>query len=162
MDTIFKAVFVYAFLWAIVRVAGRRTKKELTPFDFVLFLLIGSAMQRALTGQDYSMTNAVLIVATLAIIDVLLSLVRLDWPGFEKILKGVSTIVVEDGRPLQWRLRRARLKESDVLDAARSHHGLERLDEIKFAILEASGEISIIPYEKSPRGERAHGPGRGE
>src|SRR3954447_26106257 len=162
MDTILKAVFVYAFLWAVVRVAGRRTMKEMTPFDFVLFLLIGSAMQRALTGQDYSLTNAVLIVATLTVIDVVLSLARRDWQPVERIVKGVSTIVVEDGQPLKWRLRRARLKESDVLDAARTRHGLERLDEIKFAILEASGEIAIIPYEKSARGDRARGPDRGD
>ncbi len=160
MDTILKTVFVYAFLWAVVRLAGRRTVKEATAFDFVLFMLIGSAMQRALTGQDYSLTNAVLIVSTLVLLDVLLSLGRRDWTMFGKILKGVSTIVVEDGKPLTWRLRRARLKEDDVVDAGRSRHGLDHIDEIKFAILEASGEISIIPYEKSPRGGRAKGPGR--
>jgi uncharacterized membrane protein YcaP (DUF421 family) len=160
MDTIFKTAFVYAFLWAVVRVAGRRTMKEATAFDFVLFMLIGSAMQRALTGQDYSLTNAVLIVSTLIVLDVLLSLGRREWTMFGKILKGVSTIVVEDGKPLTWRMRRARLKEDDVVDAARSRHGLERMDEIKFAILEASGEISIIPYEKTPPGGRARGAGR--
>ncbi len=155
METVLKAVIVYAFLWAILRIAGRRTLSQMTAFDFVLFLLIGSAMQRALTGQDYSLTNAFVIVATLIILDVLLSFARRDLTAFGKVLKGVSTIVVEDGRPLAWRMRRARLREDDVLEAARRRHGIESLAQVKFAILESSGEISIVPYEQPVRGIRA-------
>jgi uncharacterized membrane protein YcaP (DUF421 family) len=64
-------------------------------------------------------------------------------------MKGVPTIVVENGRVLSGRLRRARLSEDNVLEAARRLHGLETMDEIKFAIFEASGEISIIPQPKT-------------
>jgi len=154
METVIKAVIVYAVLWAILRIAGRRTMSQMTAFDFVLFLLIGSAMQRALTGQDYSLTNGILIVGTLIVIDVGLSLARRDWPSLGKVLKGVSTIVVEDGRPLPWRLKRARLHEDDVLEAARRHHGIESLDQVKFAILESSGEIAILPFEQPRHGAR--------
>ncbi len=148
METVIKAVIVYAFLWAVLRIAGRRTMSQMTAFDFVLFLLVGSAMQRALTGQDYSLTNGILIVATLIVIDVVLSLARRNWLAFGKVLKGVSTIVVEDGRPLHWRMYRARLHDDDVLEAARRRHGLESLSQVKFAILESSGEITIVPYEQ--------------
>lgn len=147
MDTIFKAAFVYVFLWAILRLSGRRTLGEMTAFDFVLFLLIGSAMQRALTGQDYSLTNAVLIVVTLVIVDIALSFIRRDSPGLGKLLKGMPTIVVERGKPLTWRMKRARLTEDEILQTAR-RHGIVSLDGIRYAILEASGDISIIPYEK--------------
>jgi uncharacterized membrane protein YcaP (DUF421 family) len=154
MDTVVKAVIVYFFLWAVLRLSGRRTLGEMTAFDFVLFLLIGSAMQRALTGQDYSLTNAILIVATLIIVDIALSFVRRDVASLSKILKGTPTIVVEGGKPLTWRLKRSRLTEDEVLQAARRHHGIESLDRIRYAILEASGDISIIPYEdgKKPDG----------
>jgi uncharacterized membrane protein YcaP (DUF421 family) len=147
MDTIVKSAFVYIFLWAIIRITGRRTMGKMTPFDFVLVLLVGSAMQRALTGQDYSLTNAVLIVSTLVVMDVLLSLAGRDLPSLGKILKGLPMVVVEEGRPLLWRMHRARLNEDDILEAARERHGIERMDKIKFAILETNGEISIIPAQ---------------
>jgi uncharacterized membrane protein YcaP (DUF421 family) len=152
MDSVIKSAVVYFVLWLIIRATGRRTLGQLTVFDFILFLIIGGAAQRALTGQDYSLTHAFLIIATFVIIDVAVSFVERDAPSLGEILKGVPTIVVENGRVLRGRLRRARLTEDDVLEAARRRHGLETMDEIKFAILEASGEISIIPQRKTMPG----------
>jgi uncharacterized membrane protein YcaP (DUF421 family) len=114
-------------------------------FDFILFLIIGGAVQRSLMAQDYSLIHAFLVVATFVIVDVAVSFVERDVPSLGKILRGVPTIVVENGRVLRGRLRRARLTEDDVLEAARRRLGLERMDQIRFAIFEASGEISIIP-----------------
>lgn len=152
MDSVIKSAIVYFVLWLIIRASGRRTLGQLTVFDFILFLIIGGAAQRAMVAQDYSLTHAFLIIATFVIIDVAVSFVERDAPRFAEILKGVPTIVVENGRVLRGRLRRARLTEDDVLEAARRHHGLETMDEIKFAIFEASGEISIIPQRRSPPG----------
>jgi uncharacterized membrane protein YcaP (DUF421 family) len=147
MDSVIKALVVYLVLWLVIRSSGRRTLGQLTVFDFILFLIIGGAAQRALMGQDYSLTNAFLVIITFVAIDILLSFVERDVPSVAKILKGVPTIVVENGHVLSGRLRRARLTEDEVLEAARHSHGLERMDQIKFAILEASGRISIIPRE---------------
>ncbi len=145
MDSVIKAVVVYLVLWLVIRSSGRRTLGQLTVFDFILFLIVGGAAQRALMGQDYSLTNAFLVIITFVAIDILLSFVERDVPGVAKILKGVPTIVVENGHVLSGRLRRARVTEDEVLEAARHSHGLERMDQIRFAILEASGRISIIP-----------------
>jgi len=147
MDSVIKALVVYLVLWLVIRSSGRRTLGQLTVIDFILFLIIGGAAQRALMGQDYSLTNAFLVIITFVAIDILLSFVERDVPSVAKILKGVPTIVVENGHVLSGRLRRARLTEDEVLEAARRSHGLERMDQIKFAILEASGRISIIPRE---------------
>jgi uncharacterized membrane protein YcaP (DUF421 family) len=147
MDSVIKSLVVYFVLWLIVRSTGRRTLGQLTVFDFILFLIIGGAAQRALMAQDYSLTHAFLVIATFVIIDIGVSFVERDVPGIAKILKGVPTVVVENGHVLSGRLRRARIIEDDILEAARAH-GLERMDEIKFAILEASGGISIIPKDR--------------
>ena len=145
MDSVIKSAIVYLVLWLIIRASGRRTLGQLTVFDFILFLIIGGVAQRAMTAQDYSLTHAFLIIATFVVIDVALSLLERDVPAAAKILKGPPTIVVENGHVLRGRLRRARLTEDDVMQAARRLHGLETMNEIKFAIFEASGEISIIP-----------------
>jgi uncharacterized membrane protein YcaP (DUF421 family) len=102
-------------------------------------------------GQDYSLTTAFLVIVTFVLVDVLLSFIERDVPSVGRILKGVPTIVVENGQVLSGRLRRARLTEDEVLEAARHSHGLERMDQIRFAILEASGRISIIPRAASDK-----------
>src|SRR3981081_2604104 len=144
MDSVIKSVIVYLVLWLVIRGSGRRTLGQLAVFDFLLFLIIGGAAQRSLMAQDYSLTHAFLVIATFALIDIGGPLIAVRVPRVGKILKGVPTIVVENGRVLNGRLRRARLTEDEVLEAARRLHGLETMEDIKFAIFEASGEISII------------------
>jgi uncharacterized membrane protein YcaP (DUF421 family) len=151
MDSVLKAAIVYLALWALVRLTGRRSLGNLTTFDFILFLIIGGATQRALLGQDYSLTNAFIVIATLVGMDILLSLIERDSALMRRILKGLPMIVVEHGRPLSGRIRRARLTEEEILTAARQNHGLESMAQVKYAILETSGEISIIPQQ--PAGE---------
>ena len=147
MDTVLRALLVFVALWILIRISGRRTLGKLTSFDFVLFLIIGGATQRALTGEDYSLTNAALIVSTLILLNVLLSLAEARFPSLTKWLKGVPMVIVEHGRPLPWRLRSSRVTEDEIMAVARETHGLERMEQIKFAILEASGHISIIPEQ---------------
>jgi uncharacterized membrane protein YcaP (DUF421 family) len=144
METIIRTAVVYLILLVLIRLTGRRTLAQVTAFDFVVLLIIGGSTQRALLGQDYSVINAVLVVVTLLLADVALSLIERDSPLFAKIINGMPMIIVEDGQLLQARLRKARLTESDVLAAARSTRGIERLSDIKFAILEANGNISVI------------------
>jgi uncharacterized membrane protein YcaP (DUF421 family) len=146
MDTIIRSLVVYFILWGLLRLSGRRTLGKMTSFDLVLLLVIGGVTQRALLGQDYSVTNALLVIVTLVLTDVALSLLQRDFPPLSKLFNGEPMIVVEDGRPLAGRLKRARLSVEQVLESGRRIHGLERLEEIKYAILEANGEISIIPY----------------
>jgi uncharacterized membrane protein YcaP (DUF421 family) len=145
MDTAIKSALIYVILLVLMRLAGRRTLAEVSTFDFILLLIIGGTTQRSLLGQDYSVTNALIVVVTLVLMDVVFSLIERDHPTFAKIVNGSPLIVVEDGRLLQNRMRWSRLTESEILAAARRKHGIDRLEDIKFAILEASGDISIIP-----------------
>jgi uncharacterized membrane protein YcaP (DUF421 family) len=78
-------------------------------------------------------------------VDIGLSLLKLRLPWTEKLLEGLPVVLVEGGRPLRDRMWQQRIDESDVLAAARKLHGLERMDQIKYAVLESSGGISIIP-----------------
>lgn len=148
MDSVIQAAIVYLLLWIVIRLTGRRALGQLSTFEFVLFLIIGGAVQRALLGQDYSLTNAIVVIATLVGLDVLVSLIEQRSPLFSKIVRGVPTILVENGRPMEGRLSRARLSEGDVMTEARLRHGIDRIEDIKFAILEVNGHISIIPRER--------------
>ncbi|MXQ14832.1 DUF421 domain-containing protein [Microvirga makkahensis] len=148
MDAVLRAAVVYFVLLILFRIAGRRTLSEMTAFDFVLLLMIGEATQQALLGEDFSVTNAALIIATLLFIDVMVSLIKARSKLFEKIVDGAPTIIVENGRPLHDRMRKARVDEEDVMEAARRLQGIERMDQIKYAVLEVSGGITVIPRKE--------------
>jgi uncharacterized membrane protein YcaP (DUF421 family) len=134
-------------LLIVFRVAGNRSLAQITAFDFVLLLIIGEATQQGLLGNDLSVTNALLVIVTLVGIDIGFSLWKLRSPRLEKLIDGVPLIILEDGRPLKDRMDKERVDEDDILTAAREIHGLERLDQIKYAVLERSGGISIIPKQ---------------
>lgn len=146
MDAILRGVAIYFFLLVIFRVAGRRTLSELSSFDFVLMLVVGESTQQALLSEDYSVTNACLLIITLVGIDILLAWVKQRSGAVERWLDGVPLVVLADGQPLHDRMKKARIDDFDILDAARKLRGLERFDQIKYAVLERNGGITIIPY----------------
>jgi uncharacterized membrane protein YcaP (DUF421 family) len=151
MDAVLRATAIYFVLLILFRVAGRRTLAEMTTFDFVLVLIIGEATQQALLGEDFSITNSILIIATLLFLDIMMSLAKQRSKWFEKIADGVPTIIVENGQPLRDRMRKARVDEDDVMEAARRLQGIERLDQIRLAVLEVSGGITVIPQDRPQR-----------
>lgn len=148
MDAVIRAVAMYVFLLVLFRIAGRRSFSEMTSFDFVLMLIIGEATQQALLGEDFSFINAVVIIVTLIGIDVGFSILKRRFPKFDTLVEGQAMLVVEDGRPLKQRLDRARITEDDILEAARELRGLDRMAQIKFAVLEANGKITVIPKDE--------------
>jgi uncharacterized membrane protein YcaP (DUF421 family) len=149
MDSVLRAATIYAFLLLIFRVTGKRSMAQITAFDFVLLLIISEATQQALLGNDFSIINAFVVIATLMFLDLGLSLVK-EWvPKLDPLLDSTPLVIVEDGKVLDDRVAAERIDLDDILTAARQHHGLERLDQIKFAVLERSGGISIIPREKT-------------
>lgn len=145
MDSVLRAATIYIALMIIMRLAGKRSLAQITTFDFVLLLIIGEATQQALLGQDFSITNAITVVITLVTLDIALSWVKRHSKVLDKVLDDVPLVIVEDGVALKDRMDKARVDEEDVLSAARHLQGLERLDQIRYAVLERSGGISIVP-----------------
>jgi uncharacterized membrane protein YcaP (DUF421 family) len=148
MDSVLHTGAIYAFLLLIFRLTGKRTLAQITAFDFVLLLIIGEATQQALLGNDFSIINACIVIGTLMFLELVLSLAKGWWPGLDPILDSTPIIIVEHGKLLEDRTARERVDLSDVLAAARERHGLESLAQIKFAVLERSGGISIVPMER--------------
>lgn len=151
MDSVLRAVSIYVALLVIFRVSGKRTLAEITTFDFVLLLIVGEATQQGLLGDDFSVTNAVVVVAALVGTDIVLTEVKAHLPRVDRLTEGLPVVILEDGEPIERRMKRARVEPADILAAGRQAHGIERLDQIKYAVLEQSGAISVVP-------RRGHGP----
>lgn len=148
MESVIRGAAIYLILLVIMRISGRRTMAQMTPFDFVLLLIIAETTQQALLGDDFSVTNAVLLIVTLVGIDIALSYIKAWVPGASKLLDGLPTVLMRDGKLDQRALQRSRMEESDILAAARHTQGLENMADIKHAVLEVDSGISVIPKKR--------------
>lgn len=148
MEPVIRAIAIYFFLLFLIRVAGKRTLAEITTFDFVLLLIIGEAAQQGLTGDDFSVTNSALIIATLIILDIGFSLIKRKSGLLEKWVDGTPVVLINDGKVLKDALELTRVDESDILEAARRLRGIERIEQIKYAVLEKDGGITVIAKEE--------------
>jgi uncharacterized membrane protein YcaP (DUF421 family) len=145
MDSVLRGLAVYFVLLLVTRLSGRRALAEMTPFDFVLILIVAETTQQALLGEDYSIVNAAILILTLFTTDIGLSYVKRRFRRIAKVVDGTPTLLVCHGQPLDEVMRKVRVDIDDVLQAGREQHGLERLDQIEFAVLEIGSRISIIP-----------------
>lgn len=146
MDPVLRAAAIYAAVLVLFRISGKRTLAQITTFDFVLLLIIGEATQQAMLGDDFSVTNGVVVIATLVGLDIAMSFVKEKLPWFDKAADSLPVVIFQDGSPIRERMKRARVDDDDILAAGRASQGVERLDQIKYAVLEQSGSISVIPY----------------
>lgn len=145
MDSVIRGAAVYLVLLVIIRLSGRRTMAQVTPFDFVLLLIVAETTQQALLGDDFSITNAVILIMTLFLMDIGLSYLSQWFPRLAKVVDGRPTFVMADGVVDERAMQKARMNVSEILVAARAQHGLERLDQIKHAVLESDAGVTIIP-----------------
>jgi uncharacterized membrane protein YcaP (DUF421 family) len=149
VDLALRATFLFVFVFALTRVIGRRELSTLEPFDLILLIVLGDAIQQGLTQDDYSLTGAVIVVSTLAILQVFVSFLGFRFEKLRPLLEGDPIVVVQDGKPIQKNLRRERMAVEEVLEEARQQAQISSLDEIEWAILETSGNISFIKKNSS-------------
>jgi uncharacterized membrane protein YcaP (DUF421 family) len=143
MDLVVRAIVVFFFVLVLTRVIGRRELSQLAPFDLILLIILGDALQQGLTQDDYSVTGAVLIVGTFAVLQVSMSWLSFRFARLRPVLEGEPLIIVQDGKPLEKNLRRERLTLEELMESARLHE-IASLDEVKWAVVERNGEISFI------------------
>jgi len=144
MDLILRATVIFLFVYLLTRVVGRRELGAGKPFDMVLLVVLGDLIQQGITQSDNSVTGALLVVSTLAILTVAVSYLSVRIPRLRPLLDGEPLILVEDGEPNIPNLKRQRLDLGEVLAEARLQQ-IAHVADIQWAILESSGQISIIP-----------------
>ena len=149
MESVLRSIAVYLFVLVVFRISGKRSLSQITTFDFILLLIIGEATQQALLGNDFSIINALVVIATLTTLEMAFSWMGRRMPAFVRVMEGLPVVIVEDGKVLHERADQEGVTLTEILAAGREHHGLERLEQFKYAILERHGGISVVPQEKS-------------
>jgi uncharacterized membrane protein YcaP (DUF421 family) len=148
MDIVFRAVFIFSFLYVLMRVIGRRELSSLEPFDLILLVVLGDLVQQGLTQDDYSVTGVVLAIGTIALLQLVLSVANFRLPGLRPILNGEPIVVVQNGKPIEKNLARERVTMDDLASAMR-RQSIATLDEVQWAVMETSGSISFIKKSDS-------------
>lgn len=148
MESVIRGATIYLLLLVIMRLSGRRTLAQMTAFDFVLLLIIAETTQQALLGDDFSITNAAVLIVTLIVIDIGLAYLKEYSKVAAKLLDGTPTVLIRDGKLDKHALKRSRMEKEEILASARHSQGLEKMADIKHAVLEVDSGISIVPKEE--------------
>jgi uncharacterized membrane protein YcaP (DUF421 family) len=143
MDIVFRAAWMFFFVWLITRAVGRRELSTLEPFDLILLIVLGDLIQQGVTQNDFSVTGAMLATGTVGLMTILFSWLSFRFPRVQPVLEGDPVIVVEHGEPIERNLRRNRITLEELAGQARLNN-IAHIDDVEWAVLETSGQISFI------------------
>ncbi len=144
LEIVYRSVIVYAAIVVGMRLTGSRQLGQMTPFDLVLILLIANAVQNAMVGSDVTILGGLTAAATLLLLNRAVAFTTDRIPALRKALEGEPVIVLSNGKLLEKHIMKAGLSDDMVLQSMREH-GFDDPKDVRLAILEVDGTISIIP-----------------
>lgn len=146
MDLVIRAAVIFFFIFLVTRVAGKRELSAMEPFDLILLVVIGDLVQQGITQSDYSVTGALLVISTITLLTVVLAYVNYRLRFLRSVLEGEPVVLVDNGKVIERNMRRERITMDD-LEAESRQQQVTNIEKIRWAVLETSGRISIIPSE---------------
>ena len=152
LEIVVRTAIIYLLFLFFLRLSGKRQLGQFTLFDIALVLLAANALQPAMTGADQSVTGGVIIVITIFTLNRLVAEARVRIPFVKQLLEFQPTVIGRDGTWLTKEIEKQALDEDDA-EAALREHGLERVEQMKLAVLEEDGSISIVPAEGEDNAE---------
>lgn len=145
---VLRAMAIYLLVMVLVRLSGKRAVGQFTPFDLVLLILIGNAVQNGLNGGDNSLTGAALLAVCLIALNYATAFLSARVPRARKWIEGEPVVLAQDGRVFHDVLRRELVSKADFREAMRGA-GCSEIERVKLAVLETNGHISIVPNDEA-------------
>jgi uncharacterized membrane protein YcaP (DUF421 family) len=146
VDIALRSIVLFAFVYLLMRVLGRRELSSLEPFDLILLVVLGDSIQQGLTQDDYSVTGAIIVISTIASLQVLTSLLNFRLPWVRRVLDGDPIVLIQDGELIENNIRRERITIEELAEQARGQQ-IASLSDVQWAVFEPSGSISFIPKQ---------------
>jgi uncharacterized membrane protein YcaP (DUF421 family) len=143
MDIVIRAAVIFAFVFLLTRLLGRRELNSLEPFDLILLVVTGDLVQQGVTQNDQSVTGAMLAISTIGVLTVALSYASFRFKRLRPVLNGEPIVLVEDGEVIEANLRRQRLTREEIGAEARLE-GISSIEDVRWGILETNGRISFV------------------
>lgn len=154
MDIVLRASVMFAVLYLLIRLMGKRELAQMSPFELVVLIVMGDLIQQGVTHNDFSLTGAILAVSTFAFWALLMSWTIYLFPRAGGLLEGKPRVIVKDGELLRDSLRRDRLTVAEIESEMRLA-GIGHLRDVAWAILEPQGKISFIRRNEGQDDSRA-------
>src|SRR5436190_22831241 len=148
MDLVLRATVIFFFVFLVTRAVGKRELSSLEPFDLILLVVIGDLVQQGVTQSDYSVTGAIIVISTMALLTVALSFVSFRFRRLRPVLEGEPVVLVEDGKIIDRNMRRERITTAELEAEGRQQQVLA-VEDMRWAVLETNGRISVIPKSSS-------------
>jgi uncharacterized membrane protein YcaP (DUF421 family) len=146
-----RSLITYAVIVGGMRLAGTRVLGQMGVPDFALLLLVSNAMQTAMVGDDFSVSGGFVSLATILGANAILTYASLRWRWLRHVLAGEPVVLVTDGHSVAAALAREHVTWEE-LDAAMREHGVDGIAEVRLAVLEIDGSISIVPFQATLAG----------
>ena len=155
LEVALRTTIIYVVVLIGLRLTGKREVGQMTPFDLVLLLLIANSVQNAMTGPDTSVTGGVMAAVTLLGINAVVS--RLAWrhKKLRRWVEGTPTLLIHSGKILNEHLAKENVTPDSLRQALREH-GVTDVAQVKLAVLEIDGSISVLKYDDMPDISRPH------
>ena len=147
-DLPLRATIIYLVLLVLVRVSGRRTVGQFTPFDLLVVMLLSEAVSNGLSGGEDSVSGALLAAGTLVVLNVLVALFTSRSDRVQALVEGLPVLIGRDGKIFRQVLERERVPLADALQALREADCAKQ--DMKFLFLEADGQISVLKDASPP------------
>ena len=147
-EFVVRAVVVYVFLLVLLRLTGKRQVGQLAPFDLVLLLVLSNAVQNSMNGGDNSITGGMILATTLVLLNFGVGWLTYRSKGLEALIEGRPVIVVHDGKIDHRALRTVQMTKHE-LEAALRAQGCAGPEEVRFAVLENNGHVTVIPLHNT-------------
>lgn len=144
MDIVIRAAVIFLVLYAVTRLIGKRELGQMEPFDILLLVVLGDLIQQGVTQNDQSVTGALLAVTTMCLLTVAMSFASYRWRPMRLLLEGAPVVLIADGRMIEPNLRRERITREELAEWARMQQ-IADLGDVRWAVLETSGQVSFIP-----------------
>lgn len=138
-----RCLVVYLFVLVGLRLSGKREVGQMTPFDLVLILLLANSVQNAMVGPDASLSGGLIAAGLLLVFNFTLGRAAQRWIGLGRVLRGHATILINRGIILDDHLKREGIVRTDLMTALREH-GVASPDDVRLAVLEVDGTISVL------------------
>jgi uncharacterized membrane protein YcaP (DUF421 family) len=163
MDVLIRSAAIFAVMWVVLRLGGKREVAQLSAFDMILLVTLGDLVAQGILQEDYSLTAVVIAVSTITLASMLLAYVGLRFPRTRPVLGGTPRIVVRDGEPLLDVLQ-SELLTLDVVSESARQQGIRSLADIELSVLETDGTFSFFTRGADERGAdpAGHDAGQGK
>lgn len=155
LDIALRTTVVYIAVLAGLRLAGKRQLGQLSVFDFVLLLVIANAVQNAMVGPDTSLVGGLVAAAVLLVWHAILDRVRRSSRAAARVLGGTAVLLVYRGQVVEEHLRREGITPEELLQALREH-GVGAIGDVRLAVLEPDGAVSVVREDEAPHGRPHH------